>query len=146
MYASIFVALAAFSVVYWIGYSLYENRRHAKRAEQLGCKSPARRQHRLPLGIDLVWQLVQADKKQMLPNELLGIHKQMGKASWIQQVMGTDIIVSNEPENIKAVLATQFHDFEIGPQRRGNFFPMFGNGIFTADGKAWSAFTKNSKK
>lgn len=43
-----------------------------------------------------------------------------------------------EPENVKAVLASQFEDFELGPVRRANFFPLLGNGIFTADGEAWS--------
>lgn len=45
--------------------------------------------------------------------------------------------MTTDPENIKAILATQFEDFELGPMRRGNFFPMLGNGIFTADGEGW---------
>ena len=82
-------------------------------------------------------KLVKADREQVLPHELLRVHREIGKSSWVQQVMTTDLLVTNEPENIKALLATQFHDFELGPQRRGNFFPLLGNGIFTADGKAW---------
>jgi len=46
-------------------------------------------------------------------------------------------IFTVEPENVKAILATQFEDFELGHVRRGNFFPMLGNGIFTADGQDW---------
>lgn len=42
-----------------------------------------------------------------------------------------------DEKNIQAILATQFKDFDIGPVRRGNFFPLLGNGIFTQDGKAW---------
>jgi len=45
--------------------------------------------------------------------------------------------VTVDPKNIQAVLATQFHDFSLGQTRRGNFFPLLGNGIFTNDGKAW---------
>lgn len=146
MYGIGLLALAAFSLLYWIAYSIFDNRRHAKRAEELGCKPVVRRQHYWPLGIDLILKLVKADKEQVLPNALLAIQKEVGKQSWVQYVMGTDIMVTNEPENLKALLATQFNDFEIGPQRRGNFFPMFGNGIFTADGKMWYVTPWSSKK
>lgn len=132
MYGVPLLAVAALSVVFYILSSIVSNRRHARKAEELGCKPPVRRQHHLPLGVDLVWKLVQADRDQVLPNALLEIQREMGKLTWIQNVMGADLIVTNEPENIKALLATQFTDFEIGPQRRGNFFPCFGNGIFTS--------------
>ena len=137
MYGTALLSLAAFSVAYWLIFSIWSNRRHAKRAAQLSCKPPAKRQHRLPLGVDFVWQLVEADKAQMLPNYFHQVYTQMGKETWTQLALGTDLMVTVEPENIKALLATQFSDFEIGPQRRGNFFPAFGNGIFTSDGKAW---------
>ncbi len=145
MYGIGLLALVAFSLAYWTIYSIFDNRRHAKRAAELGCRPPARRQHRFPLGIDLVLQLVKADKEKVLPNHMLAMQKEVGKSSWTQNVMGTDIIVTNEPENIKAVLATKFNDFEIGSQRRGNFFPMFGNGIFTADGKLWYVSIRSSR-
>ncbi|TGZ83045.1 cytochrome P450 [Ascodesmis nigricans] len=43
-----------------------------------------------------------------------------------------------EPANIQAILATQFQDFELGELRRRQTMRLLGNGIFTADGKAWS--------
>lgn len=43
---------------------------------------------------------------------------------------------TNDPENVKAILATQFKDF--GHARRHEyFFPLFGDGVFTLDGKGW---------
>ncbi|KAF2235067.1 cytochrome P450 [Viridothelium virens] len=45
--------------------------------------------------------------------------------------------VISEPENIKAILSTQFNDFELGPKRYRDFSPFLGNGIFTIDGPAW---------
>ena len=47
-----------------------------------------------------------------------------------------------EPENIQALLATQFHDFDLGPSRKSNFHDLLGNGIFTAEGEAWSHFRR----
>ena len=137
MYGLAILVLAVFSALYWVAFSFYTNRRHAQKAAEWGCKPLKRRQHRLPLGIDLVREMMAADKAQILPNHLLGIHAKMGTQSWVQNLMGSETIITNEPENLKALLATQFTDFEIGEQRRGNFFPMFGNGIFTSDGKAW---------
>jgi hypothetical protein len=51
--------------------------------------------------------------------------------------MGTDMYATVDPKNIQAILATQFNDFSLGPSRRGSFWPLLGNGIFTQDGKPW---------
>ena len=49
---------------------------------------------------------------------------------------GIPVIVTKDPENIKALLATQFNDFSLG--RRSDFFyPLLGKGIFTLDGEGW---------
>ena len=46
-------------------------------------------------------------------------------------------IMTIEPENVKAVLSTKFNDFSLGNLRRQTLEPVFGNGIFTSDGKSW---------
>jgi hypothetical protein len=51
-------------------------------------------------------------------------------------MMGQKYIVTNEPENLKAVLATNFRDFGIRG-RKQSFGPLLGNGIFTSDGAQW---------
>lgn len=55
-------------------------------------------------------------------------------------VAGMKIIFTVEPENIKAVLATQFNDFALG-SRHAHFSPLLGDGIFTLDSHGW----KNSR-
>ena len=52
-------------------------------------------------------------------------------------MLGSNFYQTFEPKNIQALLATQFSDFALGDVRRQAFYPMLGNGIFTADGKAW---------
>lgn len=47
------------------------------------------------------------------------------------------IIFTIDPENIKAVLATDFKTFDLGDRRRRLMGPLIGTGIFTSDGKAW---------
>lgn len=55
------------------------------------------------------------------------------------------IVTTAEPENIQAILATKFHDFDLGPSRRDNFHDMLGNGIFTAEGEAWAHYRNQLK-
>lgn len=82
---------------------------------------------------------MKADREKRVPGMFLEIYEELGRPStWEQNFLGTDTIVTVDPKNIQAILSTQFNDFEIGESRRGNFSPMLGNGIFTADGRAWS--------
>ncbi|KAF2268086.1 putative cytochrome P450 alkane hydroxylase [Lojkania enalia] len=47
------------------------------------------------------------------------------------------IIFTIDPENIKAILATDFDKFELGDRRRKLMYPVTGPGIFSNDGTAW---------
>lgn len=51
-------------------------------------------------------------------------------------VAGQRILFTLDPENIKAVLATQFNDFALG-SRHAHFLPLLGDGIFTLDAHGW---------
>ena len=51
-------------------------------------------------------------------------------------VFSVEIVSTLEPENIKAILATQFNDFSLGT-RHAHFAPLLGDGIFTLDGAGW---------
>jgi len=130
--------LLVFYILYYFVKSFLSSRYHARRAEELGCEPVPVRPAKLPGGIDFIWRLTKADRRNQVPNELEAIFADMGAVfTWKQYVFGTATYNTVDPKNIQALLATQFLDFEIGPLRRGNFFPMLGNGIFTSDGKAW---------
>lgn len=47
------------------------------------------------------------------------------------------IVFTAEPENVKAMLATRFNDWNLPDRRKAAFAPLFGAGIFTTDGAAW---------
>lgn len=47
------------------------------------------------------------------------------------------IIFTNEPENIEAMLSTDFKSFELGERRRRLSGPLLGPGIFSNEGPAW---------
>ncbi|CAI5760176.1 unnamed protein product [Candida verbasci] len=57
-------------------------------------------------------------------------------ATFRLQVFFKDLIMTRDPENIKAILATQFNDFSLGT-RHAHFQPLLGDGIFTLDGAGW---------
>jgi cytochrome P450 len=47
------------------------------------------------------------------------------------------IVFTHEPENIKAMLATQFSDFGKGEPFRDEWGEFLGDSIFTTDGAQW---------
>lgn len=53
-------------------------------------------------------------------------------------LMGDDLIFTNEPKNLQAVLATKFADFDIGKTRQQITKPFWGVGIFNSDGPFWA--------
>ena len=48
-----------------------------------------------------------------------------------------DLYFTIEPENVKAMLATNFKDWNMPDRRKVSFAALFGEGIFTTDGAAW---------
>jgi hypothetical protein len=126
-------------LIYYTISSILASRYHARRAAELGCKKPFQRPYKLPLGIDMATEIMAADKAQIVPNWLIDLYE--GKleqhATWEQNFLGTPNFGTADPKNIQAMLATQFNDFSLGKNRRKNFFPLLGNGIFTSDGKSW---------
>ena len=50
--------------------------------------------------------------------------------------LGLKFFHTIDPENVKAILATNFSDFGLGVRYK-TFGPLLGRGIFTSDGAAW---------
>ncbi|KAK1149559.1 hypothetical protein N8T08_005108 [Aspergillus melleus] len=60
-----------------------------------------------------------------------------GRRTFETSILGSTAIHTVEPENIQAMMATEFGNFELGKMRRGVLFPLIGNGISAADGMVW---------
>ncbi|PRT55310.1 hypothetical protein B9G98_02930 [Wickerhamiella sorbophila] len=56
----------------------------------------------------------------------------------VSQAFGSHIIVTRDPEVIKAMLSTQFADFGLA-NRYKVLYPLLGDGIFTSDGPHWKS-------
>ena len=53
-------------------------------------------------------------------------------------MLGTQAIVTIEPENLKVIQAIDFKKWSLGQRRKTSFRPLLGIGIFTSDGQDWA--------
>lgn len=138
MHSSSVIAIFAGLAVAFTFRIFYQRISHARVAKSLGCKPAVVRPYRYPFAIDLLLRISKAESLNNTQNDDLAVWEEMSRrATWQQQLLGNWHHVTNDPKNIQALLATQFKDFEIGPIRRGSFYPLTGDGIFTLDGKGW---------
>ncbi|EGX89124.1 Cytochrome P450 [Cordyceps militaris CM01] len=115
----------------WIEYS------HRRRASALGCGPVYRRQGKLPFSVDQTYKAFRALQDNEFLNLEVTTHQDLGRSTFTQPNLGRDLLMTTDPENVKALLATQFKDFGLGPMRLKILEPLLGLGIFTSDGKDW---------
>lgn len=128
------LALAAFYFTSKLFTSLYRSYRNRQFAKAHGCLPAANCPS--PLFGFLTWyRVVQAAKESKHVDYL--ITRYNSGITWQGRIAGSRSIGTIEPENIKAILATSFKDFDLGPSRHASFFPLLGDGIFTLDGAGW---------
>lgn len=124
-------------IIYSVATSILTKRRHAAKALSLKCQDPPLQKNSLPFGIDALLRALDADKNKQFPADVVKRSKENNAITYKYSILGVEQFVTHDEKNIQAILATQFEDFDLGPLRRGNFFPLLGNGIFTEDGKQW---------
>ena len=122
---------------YFLGqrFATYAQRR--KIISSHGCKSPSRFPVWDPVfGLDVMCKTVQAHNRKTYLSTKRSHHEVYGMTH--SSRIGTVPTISTiEPENIKAVLSTNFKDFAIGTPRRQAFSPIIANSILVADGVKW---------
>lgn len=112
-----------------------------------GCKSPKR----LPIwdpvfGLDAMYRTLQAHKSKSLLSSKRLNYDEFG-LTHSSRLATSSTILTIEPENIKAVMLTNFKDFAVGTPRRRSFNPVVSNSVLVADGVEWEhsrAFLKPS--
>ncbi|TRM57429.1 cytochrome P450 [Schizophyllum amplum] len=63
--------------------------------------------------------------------------KEMGATVFRVNLLGTVQFVTTEPDHVKAILATQFEDFDKGPLTYDQVKSLLGSGVFNSDGDMW---------
>ncbi|EUC47939.1 hypothetical protein COCMIDRAFT_34506 [Bipolaris oryzae ATCC 44560] len=127
-------ALAALYISYSVARKFYVN----AQIKKLGARAPIRKSY-LPWNFDLIWETIQSaldDRIYELWTDIF--NKECPTGRYTVEFGGSDrLILTAEPENIKAILATQFKDYGKGEQFTKDWYDFLGHGIFTTDGELW---------
>jgi cytochrome P450 len=108
---------------------------HHQQSKALNCKPPRPGSSGF-LGLPAFFRLTKAVREKRWIDYLSDEYAVHG-TTYQQTFLSKYLITTIEPENIKAILATQFKDFCLGT-RHQQFYPLMGDGIFTLDGAGWS--------
>ncbi|KAL8641184.1 MAG: hypothetical protein Q9228_001980 [Teloschistes exilis] len=138
---STLLRFAAGLVSIYIAYTVYSALRKKSVQRQLarrnGCEPAKNYPYRYPFGIDVGLD----DIKMVREHTMLQQYKQrftdLGCTTFASRFLWMRLIFTCEPENIKAILATDFTSYSVGEDRKAQLRPIFGDGIFTTDGAAW---------
>ncbi|TVY93097.1 Cytochrome P450 monooxygenase [Lachnellula willkommii] len=132
----LFALVLIFSILYALLRKVYLSLSRQKFSSKHGCKPALRLPQRERLiGFDLLKEQMLAAKNHKLLEAMSNRSAKYGN-TYTATMMGQSYIVTNEPENLKAVLAMNFQDFGLRG-RKESFGPLLGNGIFTSDGMSW---------
>jgi cytochrome P450 len=125
-------------LVIYIGYRIASAARINARICKLGARAPIRKTY-VPLGVDIAYEVVShALKDKSYEMWIQMFNKWAGPGRYtIEAGVGQRVIMTAEPENIKAILATQFKDYGKGEKFRQDWHAFLGNGIFTTDATLW---------
>ncbi|KAL2142430.1 hypothetical protein VTI28DRAFT_1139 [Corynascus sepedonium] len=118
--------------------SLVNRYRFECRARALGCGFVARYPHKDPvLGLDAFVEALRALGNHTLLDLYSRRFTTCGNTHYIL-ALGKRLLMTNEVENVKAILGTKMDDWPIDGPRLFSVLPLLGpNSIFTSNGKAW---------
>ena len=129
--------IGAFALTFLLLQYIQQTYYHRKRARSLHCQPVARINYEY-FGIPNYLRLSRAAQEKRILEYQAQRFEEVGKNTFALKILGKGVVATREPENVKALLATQFQDFCLG-DRHQQFHPFLGDGIFTLDGKGWSS-------
>lgn len=87
-------------------------------------------------GLDLIIHNLKLLREHRLLEDIQQDFHRLGSTTVSQNVLMTQAYGTIEPENLKAVLATNFKSFGLAATRK-DLIPFLGQGIFSSDGAKW---------
>ncbi|KAL8706503.1 MAG: hypothetical protein Q9201_000435 [Fulgogasparrea decipioides] len=125
------------ALLYYFILQIITYRTRSKFRLEHGCKPPSKYPVRDPIfGLDVIYDSIRAVKRRTFLSDKLAHYDAYGYTH-SSRLTTMPVIVTIEPENIKAVLLTNFKDFVVGTPRRRAFSPVLANSILIADGAEW---------
>jgi cytochrome P450 len=140
--SSTLIVIGACLVLWLLQYYVsvfFQNRRLQRISAQRNCAPPPTRRLRWPFGIERVVRILKF-RGDLLDDIISMIF--FRQRAWTLAVemplMKHPIVSTVEPANLKAMLATDFANWGVGPRRLLQLGPFLGLGVFTADGESWT--------
>lgn len=134
------VGTIALVIVRVYSQTLSKRSRFRQFCEDNGCSEPPMLPNRLPAGVEHLWQLLFNPNCDILDDFLAPKFRELGNAFAFGSIFKEKGILVADPECFRTCFSLNFDDFETGIVRRGPFYPVMGDGIFTADGHQWEHF------
>lgn len=130
------IVLLVIALIVYVIYNAWQERYLAKK---LGAKPPVNVESDGRLGFNIGKRIMAASKVGRTMEVFMERYSELPHPevqTFKTKLYGTDLFQTADPENVKALLATQFKDFGLG-LRNKMFLPFLGKGIFTLDGDGW---------
>lgn len=92
------------------------------------------------LGFGRLIESIQATNNGQGPQYVVkAINEEMGEDihTVVVPIHDYELLVTRDPANVQAMLATQSVDWDVGKHRNESWRPLFGDGVFTSRGEAW---------
>lgn len=133
-----FVAIAL-ALLILIFDAIRHRSRIRKFAQQNGCESPTApySQKFLLFGLDYVYHHAMNIRQHHFAEGILALFNRYGP-TWTATVLGNYVIHTIDPENLRALMATNHDDYGVIPPRKKLVETLFGKGIFANSGHEWS--------
>ncbi|KJZ79132.1 hypothetical protein HIM_01283 [Hirsutella minnesotensis 3608] len=107
------------------------------RIKRLGNYAPQIKS-RVPLGLDVIYWSIYHFRRMQVFNHWRDDYFQANNSYTVEtRVVNKRLIFTADPENIKAILATQFSDFGKGKDFHQEWEEFLGDSIFATDGALW---------
>ena len=135
------ILITAFII--FLGYKVIVSKQKTKRyhaeAARRGClPAPTLHSNNL-LGTSRLKESIKATKEDRGPQYVISAMNEVGFDIHTVRVpiLDYELLVTRDPENVKAMLSAQSSDYDISKTRANAFMPLLGEGIFTSSGQQW---------
>ena len=117
-------------LVLYIVYAIAARISYNAKLRKLGARAPIRTSY-FPLQLDLAYRVIKAALNDRMYEFWVQAFTTVGRNGYytIETGIGERVIMTADPENIKAILATQFKDYGKGEQFHKDFEDFLGDGM-----------------
>jgi len=121
-----------------IAMALYNEAKYLSKMRTHNCSPCPVYLHSEPiLGLDWLRLSLKALESNTLLETWQSTFKRVGNTFWVQ-AMGKWILMTNDPQNLKAILSTSFDDWPVAGPRLDAVLPILGpDSIFSSNGAKW---------